>query len=263
MPELPDVEEFKKYVDSTSLHKTIEKAKVKDTQVLENISAKKLEKELEANKLESTYRQGKYLFVKLSSGKYLLMHFGMTGKLKYFKDQKQEPEHTRLLLSFKNGYYLAYDNQRKLGKLGVVVNIDEYVKNKNLGPDVLDPDFDFKKFKQSAKGKKSMIKSFLMNQKIMSGIGNIYSDEILFQAKIHPKTKVNSLEENQLKKLFKFIKDVMQRSIDSRADPDNLPDSFIITHREKGEKCPGCGGKINKTTVSGRSAYYCPNCQKN
>lgn len=262
MPELPDVEEFKKYVDSTSLHKNIKKAKVKDTQVLEKISAKKLEKELEENKLTSTHRHGKYLFIKLSSGKYLLMHFGMTGKLKYFKDQNEEPEHTRLLLSFKNGYYLAYDNQRKLGKLNLVENLDEYLKNKKLGPDVLNSDFDFNKFKQSAKGKKSMIKSFLMNQKIMSGIGNIYSDEILFQAKIHPKTKVNALDKNRLKKLFNIIKDVMQRSIDSRADPDKLPNSFIIPHRKKREKCPRCGGKIDKITVSGRSAYYCPNCQK-
>jgi len=244
MPELPDVEELKQYMDSTSLHKTITKVTVEDTQILENISVKELEKELNGEKLQSTHRHGKYLFVKLSSGKYLLMHFGMTGKLKYFKEQNEEPEYTRLLVSFKNGYHLAYDNQRK------------------LGPDVLNSDFDFRKFKESAKGKKAMIKSFLMNQKIMVGIGNIYSDEILFQAKIHPKTRINTLSENQLKKLFKIIKNVMKRSIDRRADPDKLSDSFIIPHRNKSDKCPVCGSDIDKITVSGRSSYYCPNCQK-
>lgn len=262
MPELPDVDGFKRYMDATSLDKTIKKADVKNKQVLSNITAEKLEQELKDCKFKSTHRHGKYLFAKLSSGKFLLMHFGMTGELKYFKDPDKEPEHARLLISFTNGYYLAYDNQRKLGELDIIADIDKYIKEKSLGPDVLDPDYDFLKFKKSIKGRRAMIKSFLMNQKVMAGIGNIYSDEILFQAKLHPKTRAGSLNENQMKKLFNIIKDVMKRSIDRRADPDKLPESFIIPHRNKGDRCPVCGGEVDRIKVSRRSAYYCPHCQK-
>jgi formamidopyrimidine-DNA glycosylase len=262
MPELPDVEGFKRYMDATSLHKSIKKADVKNKQVLGNITAEKLEKELKDCEFKSTHRHGKYLFSKLSSGKFLMMHFGMTGKLKYYKNKDKEPEHTRLLIIFKNGYYLAYDCQRKLGELDIIADIDKYMKEKSIGPDVLDPDFDFLKFKKSIEGRRAMIKSLLMNQKVIAGIGNIYSDEILFQSGLHPKTRSDSLDENQMKKLFNIIKDVMKRSIDRRADPDKLLKSFIIPHRNKGDKCPLCGGEIDRIKVSGRSAYYCPHCQK-
>lgn len=262
MPELPDVEEFKRYMDSTALHKTIKKASVTDEQVLENTSAHKLEKGLKNNKFDFTKRHGKYLFSHLSGGKFLLMHFGMTGELKYFKNPDRKPEHTRLLIQFKNGYCLAYDNQRKFGKLNLINDVESYINNIELGPDVMDPNFDFEQFKKSTEGRRAMVKSFLMNQEIMAGIGNIYSDEILFQSGIHPEKRISSLNEKQLKKLFENMKDVMKRSIDRRADPSKLPDSFIIPHRNKGDKCPGCNGEVKRVKVSGRSSYYCPNCQK-
>jgi formamidopyrimidine-DNA glycosylase len=262
VPELPDVEEFKQYMDATSLHKNIKDAKVSDKQVLEDISPKKLERELKNNRFEFTHRYGKYLFAGLSDGKFLVMHFGMTGFLKYFKNQDKKPEHTRLLVTFTNGYHLAYDNQRKLGKLNLIDDIDRYVKEQGLGPDVMGFDFDFDKFKKAFKGRKAKLKSFLMNQNVMAGIGNIYSDEILFQAGIHPETKANTLSEKQLIELFREMKDVMKKSIEMGPVPHKLPQNFIIPHRNKNDRCPVCGRELKRIKVGGRTSYYCPHCQK-
>ena len=108
-----------------------------------------------------------------------------------------------------------------------------------------------------------MIKPTLMNQNIMAGIGNIYSDEILFQSGIHPETKVNNLNQQEKKEIFNQIKNIMQIVINNNANPEKLPDSFITPLRDKDNpQCPSCKGHIERKKISGRSAYFCPACQK-
>lgn len=261
MPELPDVEVFKQYLDATSLHQRIEEAEVRTSKILEGSTAQAVSKRLRGRRFESSRRHGKNLFARMDDGNWLLFHFGMSGRLVYFKDMEKDPPYDRLLITFSNGRHLAYDSQRMLGEVGLVEDVDEYVKGKGLGPDVLDDRFDFARFQKAIGGRSARIKSALMDQQGLAGIGNVYSDEILFQAGIHPKTKAGELDEKTLKRLFNRMKTVLETTIRHRADPSEFPRTYITPHRKKDGKCPKCGAGLEREKVAGRTAYYCPRCQ--
>lgn len=258
MPELPDVEAFKRYCDQSILKKNIEEVNVKVNRMLE-VSKNTLRKHLKGKRFESTFRHGKHLFLILNDGYELVLHFGMSGSLSCFK--QKEPEYSRMIVQFSNGYNLAYTTVRKLGSINIIKDRGKFIENKNLGPDALSVSFE--EFKNIIEDRRSYAKTTLMNQKIIAGIGNIYSDEILFQAGIHPKVKISELEESKLMELFNETKEVLKTAIDKNADTQKLPENFLISHREIGAKCPVCGGEIKRISISGRHGYYCPKCQKN
>ncbi|MGD8748632.1 MAG: zinc finger domain-containing protein [Balneolaceae bacterium] len=130
-----------------------------------------------------------------------------------------------------------------------------------MGPDAWKHIDSTTKFIGLFKNKKGMIKTALIDQRLIAGIGNECSDEILFQSGIHPKTDIKKLDKEKLKKIFRNMRSVLKTKIKSGFDYDKLPDSYIFKHRSKGAECPNCGGTIEKIKVGGRSAYYCPNCQ--
>jgi formamidopyrimidine-DNA glycosylase len=262
MPELPDVEVFRQYMNSTALHQKIANVAVKDESLLGEASSRLLQMRLKGREFESTLRHGKYLFAKTDHEEWLVLHFGMTGFLKYFKNSEEAPEHIRMQIDFKNDYHLAYDCQRKLGLIDLTEDYKEFIKQKELGIDPFREELDFTLFKEMMQGRRGSVKSSLMNQQLMAGVGNVYSDEILFHAKIHPESTVKGLSEEQLKTIFMKMKEVLETAIDKNVEPGEFPESFLLTHRGPGEKCPLCGGKIEKSTVSGRSSYYCPDHQK-
>jgi formamidopyrimidine-DNA glycosylase len=260
MPELPDVAVFKLYLDATSLHKKIEWAQVTDERVLESISKNELIGVLKNKAFRSTSRHGKYLFVDLDdSGSWLVLHFGMTGFLKYFKDIDKKPSHARLLVGFSNGYHLAYDCQRMLGQVSLTSDVGEFIRASDLGVDALD--IHLETFMDVLGTTTATMKAALMNQNLLAGIGNVYSDEILFQAEIDPRAKANSLREEQLKRVFEEMHDVLETAIQCRADPEKMPESYFLPQRHSEGTCPRCEGEIAKKKISGRSAYFCPNCQ--
>lgn len=262
MPELPDVETFKGYLDSTALHKKIRKTEVSEERILSGVSKQKLARRLKGSELEETKRHGKYLFASIKGDGWLVLHFGMTGELAYYSDPHDRPEHARMVLRFENGYELAYVSQRMLGQVSITEDIDSFVAGHGLGPDALRGEVDRERFLEMLEGRKGMIKPALMNQSMIAGIGNVYSDEILFQAKINPKTHVNKLSEEERKGLYRAVRRVLRTAARNGADPEKMPRGYILPHREEGGKCPVCGGKVNKVTVSGRTSYYCPRCQR-
>ena len=259
MPELPDVEIFKQYLDATALHQTIHRVEIDSTTILDNISRQSLIQTLKGRRFESTRRHGKHLLAALGCGPYLTLHFGMTGYLKYFKDPEAGPTHVRLLLSFTNGYHLAYVSQRKLGRVGLTDDPEKFIQEKSLGPDALELDLDG--FKNVLAGKRGMIKSTLMNQRVIAGLGNVYSDEILYQCGLHPKVPADSLTAEVQENLFKEMRQTLQEAIQDRADPWNFPESCLTPQRHKGGECPKGHGRLGRVKVAGRRAYYCPRCQ--
>jgi formamidopyrimidine-DNA glycosylase len=259
MPELPDVEVFKRYIDSTSLHQKIESVEVRDRRILGGVSARKLQSTLKGRTFESTRRHGKNLFVGLDGGGWLLMHFGMTGGLTYFRDLDQVPPHDRFLISFDNGYHLAFEDQRIFGKVDLIEDPVAFVREKKLGPDPLE--LDPGAFRERFEGRKGSVKAALMNQQVVAGVGNIYSDEILFQACLHPGTRIEQLDDATLEKLVEETRRVLKTAIERGADPQELPDHFLLPHRLEGEMCPRGNGEVRKIKAAGRTAYYCPTCQ--
>lgn len=257
VPELPDVAVFKKYLDSTSLHQPIDDVEVADKDVLGTIGPRNLPKRLKGKELVSSRQHGKYLFVETDGAGYLLLHFGMTGFLRYYSKEVERPEHARVLFHFRNGYTLAYDCQRKLGEVDLVESPETLVEEKGLGPDPLHSDFGLRDFRKCFEGRSGTVKSFLMNQRILAGIGNVYSDEILFEAGLNPETPVDELGDDAVEKLYRALRKVLEMAIDRKVDPDRFPDTALLPHRDEGAICPRCGGRIVKETVSGRSAYFC------
>lgn len=261
MPELPDVAVFKRYFDATALHQKIDDVDVRDAQLLANVSRPELTARLKGHAFASTSRHGKYLFAALDDDDVFVLHFGMTGHLHYYKDPDEEPQYTQCLCTFDNGYHLAYVNMRKLGELRLIQDVAAFIQAKQLGPDVLDDDFDFSAFRERLAGRRGMIKTRLMDQQIMAGVGNVYADEILFQARIHPNTPVDDLDEEALRTLFDKMKTVLKTAIECDAQPSQFPDHFIIPQRHEDGECPACGGDVQRIKISGRSTYFCPRCQ--
>ena len=260
MPELPDVEAFRGYFNDTSLNKRVKELEVRSDDILDDVSKEQLISSVEGRRFEQTERLGKHLMVKLEKDKWMAMHFGMTGYFSYFKNTGDIPKHTRILFYFDNGYKLAFVLQRKLGRIALVESKEDLKKGHNLGLDALE--IGFEDFKNAVAGTKSSIKSALMKQNKIAGIGNIYSDEILYQCEISPKTKTNNLEVDDLRMLFKKMKEVLNIAIKNDADPHKMPKDYLLPNREKGGTCPKCGSEIETIKVSGRTAYYCPKCQK-
>jgi formamidopyrimidine-DNA glycosylase len=257
MPELPDVSVFKKYLDSTALHSKIADVEVADKGVLGEVGSRQLGKRLRGHELVSSRQHGKYLFVETNGPEWLLLHFGMTGFLKYFKKEEKSPPHGRVFFHFANGYTLGYDSQRKLGQVDLVDAPDDVIREKALGPDPIHSDFDLSDFRERACRKSGSVKSFLMDQEVMAGVGNVYSDETLFHAGIHPKTAVQKLDDETVKRLYRSMQKVLKTAIRCQVDVDRFPRDYLLPNREERKPCPRCSGTIRKVTVSGRSSYYC------
>lgn len=213
MPELPEVEAFRSYFNNTALHKKVKKVEVEGGSVLEDISPRSLQSRMKGETFKESARHGKYMFVALDREELLYLHFGMTGSFKYYKKEEEKPDYAKVIFKLDNGYSLAVINKRKLGKIGLTDDKESFVKENGLGPDVLSDDFSQENFIELLSNKKGSLKNALMDQKTMSGIGNIYSDEILFHAKIHPQTKTTDLKEKKFKELYKKMKDTLEKGI--------------------------------------------------
>jgi len=260
MPELPDVEVYKQHIDKTSLNKKIDSIDIGSAKLLKGISSTKLTEKIKGKRIQSTYRRGKYLFATINSNTHLLLHFGMTGQTVHVEKDDQIPRYTAMVLHFSKGDSLAIISKRKLGRIEVVNSIDSYIQQEKLGEDALS--ISEKDFDNVLKRSSSAVKNTLMNQSLLAGIGNIYADEILFQAHIDPRRPVSELDEKEIKSLYKKTKNVLKKAIQAKANPQNMPRSFLLPHRGADQKCPLCSGKQKKVKVSGRSTYFCPQCQK-
>jgi formamidopyrimidine-DNA glycosylase len=260
MPELPDVEIFKRYLDATSLHQRIHDVDVRNTYILKEITAPKLARGLKGRLFESSRRHGKHLFVRADGKIWLRLHFGMTGSLDYFKDDKQASRHARVIFVFANHHRLAFDDQRQFGQIGLLKDVDEFLKKRALGPDALD--LDLGEFKKILGKRRGAVKSILLNQQLIAGIGNIYADEILFRTRMHPATEISRLDDKALAKLFRATRYILDKAIAAKADVKQMPKSWLLPHRGKGGKCPRCGEKLRSAKIGGRTAWFCARCQK-
>lgn len=258
MPELPEITLFRNYVQETSLYKTITKLEFPDASLLQN-SQSAFQKALIGKKLKTAERLGKYLAIEAGGNSTLIFHFGMTGKLEYYSNQ-DPPKYSKMIIWFEDDYRLAFTCRRKLGKIFLAEGLQKFQEQNSLGKDALE--VSEKEFIELLEEKTGSIKGVLMDQHVISGIGNVYSDEMLYQGKIHPKLKTNKLSEAGKKQLFKKMKSVLETAIKKEGVRKDLPKSWLIQHREDGADCPKCEGEVKKIKVGGRSTYFCPSCQE-
>ncbi len=259
MPELPEVAIYQQYFHHTALHKKVTGVEVEDERVI-LLPVETLREELKGQTFESTDRIGKQLFIKLSRGKYLSMHFGMTGRLKYFKDKEDRPRFTKVLFSLDDGFHLAFICPRILGRIGITDHPETFGKKKKLGQDALK--ISQEDFVKKVSGKKGLIKPLLMNQRTVAGLGNWIVDDMLYQCGIHPETPANHLDEKQINQLYEKMRYIIQTTIDLEARYDDFPVHFLITHREEGADSTLYNGKIIRLVVGDRGTYICPEGQE-
>lgn len=260
MPELPDVEVFRRHVAATSLHRRIERTSLTEPRLLEDVTPQLLARRLKHAEFRSTRRHGKYLLIELAGAEdWLVLHFGMTGRPQFLKRGRPPPEYTRVLFEFSDGSRLAYQSLRLLGKVLLTDSPQQLIASKDLGPDALE--IDRGPFTRRLAEKRGMIKSALMDQSTIAGLGNVYSDEILFQTGMHPATPAPSLDDDQRRELYRVMRRVLKTTIRHHAHPDELPRGYLLPHREGDGVCPQCGGKLTRIKISGRTAVVCARCQ--
>jgi formamidopyrimidine-DNA glycosylase len=260
MPELPEVETFKRYLDSTSLHQRITGIEVRDAYVLKRVSPRELARRLKGRRFENSSRHGKHLFVRAGNEVWLRLHFGMTGWLQYLKRDEETPTTARVLFRFANNRRLAFDDQRKFGEVELIKNVDEFLQRRCIGPDALD--VDLSEFKTIFRKHRGAVKAILLNQQLIAGIGNLYADEILFRARMHPTTEAARLSDKDLTGLFRAMRHVLEKAIALKTDFNRLPKSWLLTHRGKRGRCPRCGRALKSATIGGRTSWFCAHCQK-
>lgn len=265
MPELPDVENYCRYFKRHALKKPITSVAVGDQRALDHLSERALEDRLIGARFVSTRRHGKHLFARISKGGWLTMHFGMTGHLEYFKDDDDEPSYDRVRFDFGKAGHLGYIDPRLFGRVGFTEDADDFIKAHHLGPDALDPKLTFQRFKEAIAGGGGL-KATLMDQSRIAGIGNVFADEILFQARLHPLTEIDRLTPAQLKALFATMRKVLETAIAAGAGAEgyweNLPRTYLLRQRHEGGVCPRGHGPLSIMKAAGRTTYFCGRCQK-
>ncbi|MFL6500162.1 MAG: Fpg/Nei family DNA glycosylase [Candidatus Udaeobacter sp.] len=260
MPELPEVETFKRYLDNTSLDQRITNVEVRDAYVLKNISARQLRQRLKGRHFENSYRHGKHLFVRAGDELLLRLHFGMTGSLHYLKHDEETPKTSRVIFAFVNNRRLAFDDQRKFGEIELIKDVVEFLQTCGLGPDARE--ISLSQFKTVLAKHRGALKAILLNQQLIAGIGNLYADEILFRAHMDPAAEAATLNDKNLTGLFRAMRYVLEKAIALKTDFNRLPKSWLLTHRGKGGRCPRCGRALKSATIGGRTSWFCAHCQK-
>jgi formamidopyrimidine-DNA glycosylase len=260
MPELPEVETFKRYLDSTSLHRRITGVEVRDAYVLKRVSVRELTRRLKGRRFENSHRHGKHLFVRASDELWLRLHFGMTGSLEYLKHDEVSPKAARVIFRFADNCRLAFDDQRKFGEIELIEDVDKFLQTRGLGHDALE--ISLSRFKAIVGKHRGAVKAILLNQQLIAGIGNLYADEILFRARMHPATEAARLSHKDLRRLFRATRHVLDKAIALKTDFNRLPKSWLLTHRGKRGRCPRCGRALKSATIGGRTAWFCAHCQK-
>jgi formamidopyrimidine-DNA glycosylase len=288
MPELPEVEttanmlnikvQNRTFIDVWSdWKKTVKKPKSFDL----------FKKEIKNKKIKKIWRRAKNVIFELSGDYSLLIHQKMTGHLLVGKwiqkenawvPEKEGPlndpynRFLHVIFYLNNGQMIALSDARKFAKIELWKTSELLESFKDLGPEPLEKTFSFKKFKEIFKNKKGRVKQVIMNPEVIAGIGNIYASEALWQAKIHPEKDISKLSEKEFKLLYDAIKKVLSLGVklggESFSDyrkPDGSKGDFDAerkAYKREGQKCHRCGTKIKRIHFAGRSAFYCPSCQK-
>jgi formamidopyrimidine-DNA glycosylase len=265
MPELPDVEIFRQRFERAARGRTISEVRVLVNRLLDRVTPKKLTRALVGQRVVAAKRHGKHLFVELDDGSVLALHFGMTGEIAPLPKDRQPPRYTALHLVFDDGTSIAFTSRRRLGHVGLAKTAEAYIRSHDLGPDALDPKLDLQSFQAGLGSRRRVIKSALMDQSKLAGIGNIYSDEILFQAGLNPKRLIGDLGPPDTEGLFKAMRHVLQTAIKQGILAEEIegavPEDWLLPHRGKGCHCPRCGARLQATKIGGRTAWFCPSCQ--
>ena len=268
MPELPEVETVTQSIKRHLVNKSFSSIKIRWPKTLENFSTYDFESKIKGRKIVDIYRRAKYIIFDFKSC-IMTVHLRMTGKLYVVPKIDKNKKHISVYLQFSDKY-LIYEDTRKFGRFNLYDNIG--VLNEKLGIEPLTEDLSFNWMRQNLRNRSRQIKSLLLDQSFIVGLGNIYTDEALWYAKIHPLSKSDSIPDEKIKKLVISIKNVLSKSIESGGTTirDYTYDysyvgNYVLSlqaYGRKDNKCNRCDNLITKHVVAQRGTYICLECQK-
>jgi formamidopyrimidine-DNA glycosylase len=287
MPELPEVETVCRQLEPELEGRGIERLEVLDERWARPVPVAELEGAVGGRTIEALGRRGKYLLLALDDGKTLVMHLRMTGNLVlvegeeridpsegmrlYEGERSTSERHLRARFELDDGRELWFTDPRRFGEARLVDEAGLEARFAKLGVEPLSDEFTAAALAERAAGRSAPLKSFLLDQAHVAGIGNIYADEALFRARLHPLSPAGSMKPEHLEALRDAVVEALEAGLehggasiddyrDGRGERGSMQNEFLV-HTREGEPCPGCGGPISRIVVSGRSTYFCPSCQ--
>jgi formamidopyrimidine-DNA glycosylase len=257
MPELPDVEGFRRYFARYATGRQVRSVRVPDAALARNTTAQALGRILTGRRFGEPSRTGKWLMAP-AEGPCLVMHFGMTGLLRWTSDGQDHP-HDRLIFRLENGE-LRYRNMRRFGGVWIARAAGDVERITGpLGPDAMSLDRD--RLRELLSERRGGIKAALMDQRFIAGIGNLLSDEVLWRARIHPSEPVRELSPRRLNALDRELRNVIAAS-NRRGRIPPIEGWLTGARDQRDARCPRCDAPLRRSTVAGRTACWCPRCQR-
>lgn len=275
MPELPEVETIRRDLEDAVTGRRITGVFLYEPRVVRHPEPEAFVRELRGKQILGAERRGKHLLIRLSDGWALAVHLMLEGQLLYQEAEEPFASRTKLALSLDNGFQLRLRDVVDLARVALapLPDLDALLGLSRLGPEPLEPEFTLERFLGRLKGRRGMIKPLLMNQEVLAGVGNLYADEALFRARIHPERKANTLTDAEWRRLYEEVLAVLREGIAYRGTSGKRGmyrdlwgrkgryQERLQVFRREGEACPGCPGTVAVMRVGGRATHYCPSCQ--
>ena len=270
MPELPEVETIRRELDAHIVGRTVQRATVLDPKLTQGVPVPAFEARLTGQHVTSVARRGKYLLLHLSD-RVLTLHLMMSGRV-HLRPAKGVRPHTRLVMAFDRDPALHFVDVRRFGRAWALDPADLHTVIGQLGPEPLNAGFDWRTLRDAFRNRRVAVKSALLDQSALAGVGNIYADEALFSARLHPETPVDRISPYKLKALAQGIVEALQSGIanhgtsfstfeTSRGTPGGNQ-AHLRVFRRTGQPCLACARPIRRIVVAQRSTHCCSNCQR-
>ncbi|MDZ7291658.1 MAG: bifunctional DNA-formamidopyrimidine glycosylase/DNA-(apurinic or apyrimidinic site) lyase [candidate division KSB1 bacterium] len=274
MPELPEVETIRRGLERVLIGKTVQQIRIRETRLRQPVNARKLRKWIAGQRVRALHRRAKYLLFEMENGAHLVLHLGMSGRVLFCEKTRPLQKHDHIRFLFSNGHELRFCDPRRFGMVDVVLpgKLKDYIHFLNLGIEPLSPECTAAYLQEAAQGLSRPIKNFLMDATIVAGVGNIYANEALFRAGIHPQKPCGRLRFRHWQSLMHAVRETLTLAI--AAGGTTLNDfhnsdgeigyfqQHLMVYGREGEPCHMCGSKIRRFVQTNRSSFYCPRCQK-
>jgi formamidopyrimidine-DNA glycosylase len=273
VPELPEVESIRRSLEPLILDRRIVRASIRDPRLVAPELPEEVEAQLREMRISALDRRGKYLLLELEAQRTLLIHLRMTGSLRHRRPGSGEEAHERATLSLDDGSELAYRDVRRFGSWRLLGcdELEPYLAAR-LGPEPLAPRFTTVLLGERLRGRRTPLKSALLDQRTLAGLGNIYADEALWRARLHPLRPAGTVRRPALERLHGGIREALEMGLARQGatlrdyalpggERGSMQDEFRVYGRD-GEPCGRCGATIAKMRIGGRGSWYCPRCQR-
>jgi formamidopyrimidine-DNA glycosylase len=273
MPELPEVETIVRDLRPRLTGRTIAAVSHSDwPSTVAPLDPDHFRRTLEGETITGVTRRAKFILLHLGSGRVLAVHLRMTGALTFYPAPHPAGKTTRLIFTLDGGAELHFSDARKFGRVRLLTADEVPGFLAGLGPEPLPDDFTLERFQALLAGRRGLLKPMLLNQRVLAGVGNIYADEALFRARLHPLRQVNTLTADEIARLYHAVRAVLEQGITNRgtsvsdyrdgSGEKGSNQTMLNAYGRRDQPCPRCGTPIARLVVGGRGTHVCPNCQQ-